>query len=396
MKKIDLVHPLISGCGAVSGAGTGCAETLEILFDPQKRRMPLPPSPRCGTTLADPVFELYELETTGPNRNNMLARMAIDEALAEAKLTPPMLASMRAGVCVGTTTAGQLNDLPLYAELRTGNREHLGDVATFTKSSPADLLRHQYNLTGPALTVSNACASGTDAAGIAQLWLSAGLCDLVLVVGVDELNRIPVAGFHALGVASPEPCRPFDRDRKGLNLGEGAGCLILETPEHAAKRGVKPDIELLSYGSACDAYHPTSPHPEGRGLETAIRTALALAEVQPGRIAFLNAHGTSTSANDSCESAVFSRVFGEKVRFLSTKGHTGHTLGAAGTLELVFSVLMLRRGEISASRGFENPDPELPVSPVSSHTILENPEFALSTSLAFGGSNAAAVIRRRF
>ena len=223
MKKIDLVHPLISGCGAVSGAGTGCAETLEILFDPQKRRMPLPPSPRCGTTLADPVFELYELETTGPNRNNMLARMAIDEALAEAKLTPPMLASMRAGVCVGTTTAGQLNDLPLYAELRTGNREHLGDVATFTKSSPADLLRHQYNLTGPALTVSNACASGTDAAGIAQLWLSAGLCDLVLVVGVDELNRIPVAGFHALGVASPEPCRPFDRDRKGLNLGEGTG-----------------------------------------------------------------------------------------------------------------------------------------------------------------------------
>ena len=246
------------------------------------------------------------------------------------------------------------------------------------------------------MTVSNACASGTDAAGIAQLWLSAGLCDLVLVVGVDELNRIPVAGFHALGVASPEPCRPFDRDRKGLNLGEGAGCLILETPEHAAKRGVKPDIELLSYGSACDAYHPTSPHPEGRGLETAIRTALALAEVQPGRIAFLNAHGTSTSANDSCESAVFSRVFGEKVRFLSTKGHTGHTLGAAGTLELVFSVLMLRRGEISASRGFENPDPELPVSPVSSNTILENPEFALSTSLAFGGSNAAAVIRRRF
>lgn len=395
MKKIELITPLISGVGTVSGAGLNCQESLERFYDPAKRRLPVKPSDRCGTTLSDPVFELVELPTCGANRNNMLARLAVDEALTNARLTCKMLKTMKVGVCVGTTTAGQLNNIPLYAQLREGNFSRISEVEDYVNSSPAELLRHQYELDGPALTVSNACASGTDAAGIAQYWLSAGKCDLVLVVGVDELNIIPVAGFHALGVASDKPCMPFDRNRSGLNLGEGAGCCIFEHPEHARKRNFAAAFEFLAYGNACDAFHATSPHPEGRGLETAIRSALEQANLRAEDIAFINAHGTSTHANDLCEGRVFDRIFGKNVPYLSTKGWTGHTLGAAGTLEMAFSVLMLQAGKIPASCGFCEADPEIPGTPSSCTMELKNPEYALSDSLAFGGSNAAAVIRRR-
>ena len=395
MKPLELVCPFISGVGTVSGAGLNYRESMERFFDPQKRRLPVKASSRCGTTLNDPVFELVELETCGANRNNMLARIAIDEALENASLTAEMLAGMRVGVCLGTTTAGQLNNIALYGKLRDGDDSELYKVEEFVNSSPADLLRRQYSLNGPSLTISNACASGTDALGIAQYWISSGKCDIVLVVGVDELNIIPVAGFHALGVSSDAPCKPFDRFRSGLNLGEGAGCCVLEHPQHAAKRAFTASFELLSYGNACDAYHATSPHPEGRGLTMAINAALSRAGITADKIAFINAHGTSTRANDLCEGRVFDKIFGNTVPYLSTKGWTGHTLGAAGTLEMAFTVLMLGKGEIPGSCGFEEQDPEIPGAPCAKTTKLKNPEYALSDSLAFGGSNAAAVIRRR-
>lgn len=395
MKQLELTRALISGEGCVSCAGLNCAESLESFFHRKERKDPQSPSPRCGTTLQDPVFELRELETRGVNRNHMLLCMAVEEALANAKITKKMLQDLRVGVCVGTTTAGQLNNISLYAELRQGNKERIGEVGTFVRSSPAELLRREYALKGPALCISNACASGSDAAGIGRYWLSSGMCDMVLVCGVDELNRIPVAGFHALGVASSLPCKPFDRDRSGLNLGEGAACCIMESEECAARRNADPAFELLSYGNACDAYHATSPHPEGRGLVSAINKSLLEAGITPDQIAFINAHGTSTRANDLCEGKVFAQVFGPDVKYLSTKGWTGHTLGAAGTLEMVFTILMLKEGKIPPSCGFTTPDPEISVPPVSVLTELKNPEYALSDSLAFGGSNASVVIRRR-
>lgn len=395
MKKLDLICPFISGVGVISGAGLNCHESMERFYDPAKRILPAKASARCGTTLSDPVFELADLETEGINRNNMLANIAIKEALKNADLTEKMLENRRVGVCLGTTTAGQLNSIPLYAQLRNSDYSRIDKVKEFVNTNPAELLLRQYKLNGPALTISNACASGTDAAGIAQYWLSAGKCDIVLVIGVDELNIIPVAGFHALGVSSDFPCMPFDKKRTGLNLGEGAGCCIFENPLHAAKRGFSANTEFCAYGNACDAYHATSPHPEGEGLEKAIRAALLQAGLQPEDIAFVNAHGTSTRANDLCESKVFHRVFGKDVPFLSTKGWTGHTLGAAGTLELAFTVLMLQEGRIPGSCNFTEADPEMPAAPCSCEMELKNPEYALSDSLAFGGSNAAAVIRRR-
>ena len=193
---------------------------------------------------------------------------------------------------------------------------------------------------------------------------------------------------------SGEPCAPFDRDRAGLNLGEGAGVLILESEEHLRRRGGKASFEVAGFGSACDAHHLTAPHPEGRGLEAAICAALKQAGVDASDVCFINAHGTATQDNDRAEAKVIARVFDARVPFLSTKGYTGHTLGAAGGLEAAFTLLGLREGWIPANAGFANASEDIPVTPVKRVSDITG-RYALSTSLAFGGNNAAVLIGRR-
>ena len=217
---------------------------------------------------------------------------------------------------------------------------------------------------------------------------------MVLAGGADELNRIPYFGFHSLSVVSPTLCRPFDRDRQGLNLGEGAGILVLETDAHAKARGVTAAVGIPGYGTCADAYHLTAPRPDGAGLEKAIGQALTGASLGPTDVGFINAHGTATHDNDLVEGSVLSRLFGSDVAVLSTKGYTGHTLGAAGGLEAVFTALALQEGWIPASAGFENKDDEIPMTPVTSRTGIEG-RYALSTSLAFGGNNSALLFERR-
>ena len=389
-------HIVITGWGAVSGAGPDSEQSIRNMFLPDGGRTPMKASPEIGTTLSDPVFEITEYRTPrGVRRSLALAETAIREALDRGGLTERDLEKEPTGVCFGTTIASQLNNLPLYKRIRNGEEAGLEqELREYLQSSPAEYIRRVFRLTGPELCVSNACASGSDVLGIASMWIASGLCRRVIAVGADDINRVPIAGFHALGVASPEPCRPFDRGRKGLNLGEGGGALIVEAASLVRERGLTPRIRLAGYGNACDAWHITSPHPEGRGLRSAIEAALHAAEITPDRIAFINAHGTSTLANDKCEGTLFAKIFGPGVKYLSTKGWTGHTLGAAGALEAVFTIEMLLRGAVPPSRGFRNPDPEIPVPPVSSVLKLESPEYALSTSLAFGGSNAAVVFGR--
>jgi 3-oxoacyl-(acyl-carrier-protein) synthase len=266
-------------------------------------------------------------------------------------------------------------------------------VYDYLHANLAQAVGELLGVSGPRMTIVNACSSGTDAIGAASTWLKAGLCDVAIAGGADELSRVAMAGFWSLGVMSSEPCAPFDRDRTGLNLGEGAGILLLESAEHAHKRGKQSEFELAGFGAACDAHHLTAPHPQGRGLDAAIRTALAQANIAPDKIAFINAHGTATADNDRAEGNVIARIFGPKAAFLSTKGYTGHTLGAAGGLEAVFAVAGLRDKWIPASAGFQNQAEDIPIAPVARRTEI-NGEYALSTSLAFGGNNSAVLIRR--
>lgn len=382
---------LVSGLGVISAAGSNVSETLAGFAAGRRNVRRTTPA---LTPLDYPVFAVAASPGGFLNgsRSLRLCGHALAEALADAKLGPD-LSGHRVGVCLGTTVASQLNDLDFYADYRKTGDPALDPVTAFLKGNVAEAVAQATRAGGPAVTVVNACSSSSDAIGIAMAWLRAGLCDLAIAGGTDELSRIPICGFGSLSVYSREPCRPFDRERQGLNLGEGAGVLILETAASARRRGVTPRLCVAGYGAACDAHHLTAPRPDGSGLEAAIRVSLTDAGITPDEVCFVNAHGTATRDNDKVEGGVLARVFGPAIRILSTKGFTGHTLGAAGGLEAAFTALALREGWIPASPGFENQDAEIPIGAVRERTAISG-RWAVSTSLAFGGNNASLVIGR--
>lgn len=381
---------VISGIGAVSAAGSDLSENLDSLRYGKRNAGPVSIFPSC---LPYPVFEVKYLPEKWKfdgMRTLSLALVAAEEALNDAG-HPGRLSGFKAGVCLGTTVASQLNDMDFYDSFRKSGSADLKPVDRFLKGNLAEAVAHIVKATGPAITVVNACSSGTDAIGIALSWLKSGICDIAIAGGSDELNRVPLCGFGSLGILSNSLCAPFDRNRAGLNLGEGAGILVLEREDFYIRRGRKPVLFLSGYGSAADAYHLTAPRPDGKGLESAIRSALSNSGISPEDVCFVNAHGTGTIDNDKVEGSVLSRVFGENIRFFSTKGYTGHTLGGAGGIEAAYTAAALKEGWIPASAGFACRDDEIPISPVTENTDIKG-SFAASTSLAFGGNNAAIVI----
>ena len=383
---------LIMGCGAVSAAGMNRAETLDVFARGQRNAGPVT---LFETALSYPVFEVREIPRAfflEGQRTLSLALVAVEEALAEAHLAKD-LSPYRVGVCMGTTVASQLNDIEFYRSYRTHGSSPMTAAHRYVNGNIAEYLAHAVKARGPSLTVVNACSSGTDAIGVALSWLRNGLCDIALAGGADEMNRIPLCGFGSLGIVNEGLCAPFDRDRQGLNLGEGAGVLVLETVASARRRGNAADLFLAGYGSESDAYHLTAPHPDGVGLRASIIRALAESGITPQDVSFVNAHGTGTIDNDVVEGRVLRDLFGADLTMLSTKGFTGHTLGAAGGLEAVFTAAGLQEGWIPASVGFSTLDESIAIAPARDKTMIEG-RYALSTSLAFGGNNAALVLGR--
>jgi 3-oxoacyl-(acyl-carrier-protein) synthase len=266
-------------------------------------------------------------------------------------------------------------------------------VDRYLKGNLASFVSKKIGTKGPSLTIVNACSSGSDAIGVALDWIRGGLCDVAIAGGADELSRIPLSGFGSLGIVSEEPCAPFDKYRKGLNLGEGAGVLILEKSDSASKKKKGANLFLAGYGSASDAFHLTAPRPDGLGLKRSINKALTDSGIKAQEVCFVNAHGTGTTDNDKVEGEVIGNLFGENIKMLSTKGITGHTLGGAGGIEAVFTLIGLEEGWIPASFGLEEPDDNIPVIPVRKQSKISG-HYALSTSLAFGGNNAAIIFGR--
>lgn len=380
---------LITGLGVVSAAGGNLSETLDSFKAGIRNHGSVSV---LETPLEYPVFEVKGIPKeflTDGQRTLSLAISALDEALRDADLVDS-ISGMRVGVCMGTTVQCQLNDLEFYKTYRNTGSAPMTAVDRYLKGNLAEFISRKIGAKGPSLTVVNACSSGTDAIGVALSWLRMGLCDIAIAGGADELNRIPLCGFGSLGITSPEPCAPFDRDRKGLNLGEGAGILVLETKAFAQRRGKKSNLKLCGYGSSADAYHLTSPHPEGRGLKKAIVQALSEAGIKPQEINFVNAHGTATRDNDRVEGRILAEMFGKDLKMLSTKGFTGHSLGAAGGIEAVLTLAGIREGWIPYNAGFMTYDEEIGISPVTEETNIKGC-YAMSTSLAFGGNNAALV-----
>ncbi len=380
---------VISGMGAICAAGNTTSEIMSS-FESCHRE---PALPTVFTSSLDfPVFEVLKFSHSSEiMRTLALAYAAFDEALLAAGLMVEDLPKLRVGVCLGTTVASQLNNESWYRTYRAQGQMLSEPIDTYFKGNLAEAVAVRLRVVGPALTIVDSCSSGADAIGVALNWLSAGLCDIVITGGADEINHIPYCGFGALSVTSSSPCKPFDKNRNGLNLGEGAGILILETEASARSRSRNIDLLVSGYGAAADAHHLTAPRPDGSGLEAAIAVATAQADLKLDDIVFINAHGTSTRDNDRAEGRALLRIFGKDLKFLSTKGFTGHTLGAAGALEAIFTALALRHGWIPANIGFEELDEEIGQAPVVTKTSIAG-RAALSTSLAFGGNNAAVII----
>jgi len=391
---IRSVPVAVTGLGCLSGAGMNLDENLENLF--AGRRYPGAPI-RFSTDhpVAYPVLELrvdFKLPLDEGQlvyaRTGQLALAAALEALTDAGYDEAALRGKRVGVCIGTTVGCALNCDDFYRDYKAGIEPGMAIIERYLRSNPAAVIARQLKLNGPVQTVVNACSSGTDAIGLGASWLRAGVCDIVISGGADELSRVTYAGFSSLMITDTQPCKPFDANRKGLNLGEGAGIMILERSDRVEKARIRGRV--LGYGSACDAYHLTAPRPDGGGLKAALAEALRTADIRAAQIAFVNAHGTGTPDNDRIEGRVLHEVL-PGVPFLSTKGYTGHTLGAAGAIEAVYTLACLERGEIPASIGFTEPDPEIPVTPVTANRSIAG-TVALSQSLAFGGNNAVLIL----
>jgi len=261
-----------------------------------------------------------------------------------------------------------------------------------------------HGLKGPSMTVVTACASATNAIGEALRLIQHGEADLVLTGGTEApLTRLAFAGFCSMKAMSTEKdhpqeaCRPFDKRRSGFVMGEGAGILVVESAEHAAKRGARIYAELVGYGSSSDAYHITSPAPGGAGAVQAMRRALADAGIKPEEVSYINAHGTGTEANDVTETTAIKTVFGEfapHVPISSTKSMTGHLMGAAGAIEAIASVLAIKDGIIPPTINYGETDPECDLDYVPNVARKQDVGVALSNTFGFGGHNATIIFRR--
>jgi 3-oxoacyl-[acyl-carrier-protein] synthase I len=328
-------------------------------------------------------------------RNNRLAEIGlVQDGFAEAiEEAAGRVGRARLGVFLGTSTAGILQTELAYRarDPVTGALPEAFDyAATHNTFSVADYVRRRLRLDGPAVVVSCACASSAKVFAAARRMIDAGLIDAALVGGVDSLCLTTLYGFHSLQLCAAGPCRPFDVARDGISIGEAAAFALLERP---SSRTASDDVLLLGVGESNDAYHMSAPHPEGRGARLAMEAALLDAGLEPGAIDYINLHGTGTPSNDRSESQAVTSVFGASTPCSSTKGATGHALGAAGGLEAVISALALQHSLMPGGVNTEHVDETL-----TAHYIRHNRSAALSrvltNSFGFGGTNCSVILGR--
>ena len=292
---------------------------------------------------------------------------------------------------MGTSTSGMLQTELAYRQRDPVTGALPPDfryAQTQNSFSLADFVQRYLKLTGPAFVVSSACSSSAKVFGHAARLMAAGVCDAAVVGGVDSLCLTTLYGFHSLGLTSRAPCRPYALDRDGISVGEGAGFALLERPDDAGTPGA---TRLLGVGESCDAYHMSSPHPEGAGAKLAMRQALASAGLAPADIDYVNLHGTATKANDASEDQAVFDLFGGATPVSSTKGSTGHLLGAAGITEAIISLLAIEQGMLPGGLHTQALDPAL-----RCHYLTDNCDArvtrVLTNSFGFGGSNCSLVL----
>jgi 3-oxoacyl-[acyl-carrier-protein] synthase-1 len=386
---------LVTQFTASSAIGTGRDATLESLA---QQRSGLKPCAFETVKIDTHIGEVpgVDAQRLPPDlsqfdcRNNRLAELALlqDGFLDAVQTAVARYGAGRVGAFIGTSTAGVLQTELAYREQQDGALPGWFHYATTHNAfSVADYVRQRCGLRGPAVSLSSACASSAKAFGSARRMIDANLIDAAVVGGTDSLCLTTLYGFHSLQLCSASPCKPFDVARDGISIGEAAAFALLERAPQSLDRDA---VLLFGVGESSDAYHMSAPHPDGLGARLAMQAALDAASLDPDEIDYINLHGTGTPSNDRAESQAVTSIFGPTTACSSTKGATGHTLGAAGALEAVISMLAIRNGLMPGGVHSTRVDPML-----TAHYIRDNKrapvQRVLSNSFGFGGTNCSLI-----
>ena len=388
----------VVAAGVVSPLGFGLEETLQALrnatdcvssvtrFDVAQCR--------CKTAAQIPDERLLNRRNGRKNarlhRASHMMNAALDELLGRDPGFKPDL------TVIGTTSGGMSFGEDYYRALNRGRslRRSPEWLANYPPQKPVLDAQEAFGITAPCRIIANACASGTNAIGHAFECVRSGKYQRVLTGGYDALSELVFVGFDSLQAATPEKCRPFDRDRSGMVLGEGAAVLALENFESARERGAKILAEVIGYGISTDNHHLTQPDPSGNGPRRAMEQALGTANISADKVGYINAHGTATVFNDAAEGKAIAELFGETVPVSSTKSMIGHSLGAAGAIEAIVCLLALQAGFLPPNINLRNSDPQLALNIVANEPRDAKIDIALSNSFGFGGTNASILIRQ--
>ncbi|MGL5387665.1 MAG: beta-ketoacyl-[acyl-carrier-protein] synthase family protein [Serratia sp. (in: enterobacteria)] len=399
---------VITGLGTIGSAGLTVSESWETLKQGKctaqydKRLEGLGVSLCCPVSDFQPEKFISKSILWRTDKFIHLALIAAHQAITDSGLRLATTDKSRIGIVLGNSLAGISSIEKAYNDVAS---DGFGSVrAAIIPASMANMaaghIAIQYGITGPTLTIGSACASGADAIGLAKKMIENNECDIV-IAGASEapITSLIISSFARLGALSTNnnplhASRPFDQERDGFVISEGAGLLVLENKVHAEARKAEIYAVVSGYGTSNDAYHVTSPDPQGAGLKQAITKALRDAALRPEEIDCINAHGTSTPLNDRIESNVIDDIFGRNTKVTSTKGATGHCLAAAGAIEAIFSVLTLKNNFIPGVVGLEHIDSEIKISIVESSGVNIKINSVLSNSIGFGGQNSSLVFQK--
>ncbi len=404
---------VITGMGAVTPVGHSVAETWEnivagvsgvapiTLFDASQYLVQI----ACEVKDFDPEKYISPKEVRRRDRYQLFSAAAVQEAIQHSGILESATDPTRVGVVISSAIGGLQS---LYENIRVLFEQGSRRISPFVipmlmSNGAAGLVSIDYGFKGPSFSVASACASGSDGIGVAWNLLRAGVID-VAVTGASEstITPIGIAAFDRVGALSRRSQdysmtpQPFDKNRDGLVMGEGAAVMVLERESHARRRGAEILAELAGYAATADAYHITAPSEDGAGGAAAIRLALEIAQVNPDEVGYINAHGTATELNDISETRAIKAAFGDlayNIPVSSTKSMTGHMMGATGALEAIFCVQAIRKGVIPPTIHYETPDAECDLDYVPNQARSARVKVAISNAFGFGGHNAVLVLR---
>ncbi|MCJ7663504.1 MAG: beta-ketoacyl-[acyl-carrier-protein] synthase family protein [Desulfobacterales bacterium] len=403
---MDKRRVVVTGMGAVTAVGNDCTTFWHSLkegccgirpitiFDTSAYR-----SHTGGEVDLSPQdhFPLRDLRRL--SRCDQFGIVAAREAMNASTLNQAERDREKFGIILGADSGGIFSVEKYFRAIYThaSKRPSPSLLLSFSLATATDHIAQEFDLRGPRTTTATVCSSSAAAIAFAYDAIAFGEAELMISGGSDSLCEVTYAGFNSLRAIDPEGCRPFDKNRQGLSLGEGAGILILEELAHAQARGARIWGEVLGYGICAEAHHLTAPEPSGTGIARCMRLALADAGIAPGEVDYINAHGTATPLNDVVETRGIKMVFGEKayeIPISSIKAMIGHCLGSAGAIEAVATLLSLHEGIIPPTINYTTPDPECDLDYTPCTARKKEMQIAISSSFAFGGNNVSLVFSK--